>query len=332
VSDSHRNWQEERRLRREDERARLRRQRWIVGIVAAIVLAGAGVATTLALNGSDSGHDGQAGRSSTRESTSSTKHSTTKSTKTRTTPVTTGRHRTTHTTTGTKRTTTRSASPLYSLRGKTIAIDPGHNGGNSQHTTEINKLVNAGTVMKACDTTGTSTNSGYSESAYNLDVALRLSAILKRAGARVVLTRSTDTGWGPCITERAAIGNDAHAAAAISIHADGGPATGHGFHVIYPASVANLTDDIASASYQLALAIRTAFHAGTDMPYANYIGQGGLDERNDLGGLNLSDVPKVFIETVNMRNAGDAALFGSSSFREREAQALAKGLAAFLRA
>jgi N-acetylmuramoyl-L-alanine amidase len=185
--------------------------------------------------------------------------------------------------------------------------------------------------MKACDTTGTSTNGGYSESAYNLDVALRLSTILTKAGAHVVLTRSTDTGWGPCITERAAIGNDAHAAAAISIHADGGPATGHGFHVIYPPSIANLTDDIASASYRLALSIRAAFHAGTDMPYANYIGQGGLDERSDLGGLNLSDVPKVFIETGNMRNAGDAALLGSSSFREREAQALAKGLAAFLR-
>ena len=103
---------------------------------------------------------------------------------------------------------------------KTIAIDPGHNGANYQHTTEINRLVNAGTLMKACDTTGTSTNSCYSESAYNLDVALRLSAILKSAGAHVVLTRSTDTGWGPCITERAAIGNNAHAAAAISIHAD----------------------------------------------------------------------------------------------------------------
>lgn len=324
MSDSNRNWQEERRLRREDERARLRRQRWIVGIVAVIVLAGAGVAVALALSSSHSDHNGQSGWSTTQEHRTTTRRSTTKSTKTHTKSVST-------TTTSRTTTSARNTSPLASVRGKTIAIDPGHNGGNYQHTTEINKLVNAGTVMKACDTTGTSTNSGYSESAYNLDVALRLSAILKRAGARVVLTRSTDTGWGPCITERAAIGNSAHAAAAISIHADGGPATGHGFHVIYPPSIPNLTDDIASSSYQLALAIRAAFHAGTDMPYATYIGQEGLDERNDLGGLNLSDVPKVFIETGNMRNAGDAAQFGSASFREREAQALAKGLAAFLR-
>ena len=53
------------------------------------------------------------------------------------------------------------------------------------------------------------------------------------SGARVVLTRTSDTGWGPCITERAAIANRAHADAAISIHADGGPATGRGYHVNY---------------------------------------------------------------------------------------------------
>jgi len=325
VSDSPRNRQEERRLRREADRARLHRQRWIVGLLALAVLVGGGVAVALAFSDSSSGHDGQTSRSTTRESVRSTQRSTTKSIETRTASVSTGT---------TNRTTTpgQNTSPLASLRGKTIAIDPGHNGGNYRHTTEINRLVNAGTLMKACDTTGTSTNGGYSESAYNLDVALRLSAILKSAGAHVVLTRSTDTGWGPCITERAAIGNNAHAAAAISIHADGGPATGHGFHVIYPPSVANLTDDIASASYQLALAIRTAFHAGTDMPYANYIGQGGLDERNDLGGLNLSDVPKVFIETGNMRNATDAALLTSRAYRERAAVSLEHGIAVFLAA
>ena len=43
------------------------------------------------------------------------------------------------------------------------------------------------------------------------------------------------------------------------------------------------------------------------MPYATYLGNAGLSERSDLGGLNLSDVPKVFIETGNMRSATDAA-------------------------
>src|SRR3954447_12569265 len=100
------------------------------------------------------------------------------------------------------------------LAGKTIAIDPGHNGGNPAHAAQIARLVDAGTVRKAWDNVGTSTNDGYAEHAYTLDVSLRLALVLRAQGARVVLTRTANTGWGPCITRRAAIGNAAHADAA----------------------------------------------------------------------------------------------------------------------
>jgi N-acetylmuramoyl-L-alanine amidase len=216
------------------------------------------------------------------------------------------------------------------LRGKTITIDPGHNGRNWAHPAEINRLVDAGTLHKACDTTGTSTSSGYPEPAFTFDVARRLQAILRTAGARVVLTRTSNGGWGPCITERAAIGNRAHSDAAVSIHADGGPASGRGFHVIYPPSIRGLTDDIAKPSKCFALAMRRAYAAGTGLPYATYLGGTGLSVRSDLGGLNLSDVPKVFVETGNMRNAIDARLLESPAFRQRIAKALATGLARFL--
>jgi N-acetylmuramoyl-L-alanine amidase len=216
------------------------------------------------------------------------------------------------------------------LRGKTIALDPGHNGGNFSHPREINRLVDAGTLKKACDTTGAQTASGYTEAAYNLDVALRLRRILEKLGARVVLTRSTNTGWGPCITKRAAIGNRARATVALSIHADGGPRGGRGFHVIYPPSIRGLTDDIAASSRRLALAVRASYRRGTGLPYATYIGSQGLAVRSDLGGLNLSDVPKVFVETGNMRNEADAALLESPVFRQRIARALADGLQTFL--
>jgi N-acetylmuramoyl-L-alanine amidase len=217
------------------------------------------------------------------------------------------------------------------LAGKTVAIDPGHNGANYLHTGEIDRMVDAGTLRKPCDTTGTATADGYTEAAYNLDVALRLARLLRAKRARVVLTRATNSGWGPCITERAAIGNRAHAEAAISIHADGGPPGGRGFHIIYPPPIPHLTDDIAVASKQLALAVRNAFAAGTGEPYATYIGHDGLDVRSDLGGLNLSDAPKVFVETGNMRNAADARRLESPLYREREAEALARGLESFLR-
>jgi N-acetylmuramoyl-L-alanine amidase len=47
------------------------------------------------------------------------------------------------------------------LAGKTIAVDPGHNGANWSHPEEINRLVDAGGFRKACDTTGASTDDGY---------------------------------------------------------------------------------------------------------------------------------------------------------------------------
>jgi N-acetylmuramoyl-L-alanine amidase len=133
----------------------------------------------------------------------------------------------------------------------------------------------------------------------------------------VVLTRTDNSGWGPCIDERAAIANRAGADVALSIHGDGGPSSGRGFHVIYPPSLPGLTDDIAAASRRLALDVRAAYAQGTGVPYATYIGVDGLDERRDLGGLNLSD-------------ATDARLIEDPAFRDRVARALMVGIRAFV--
>jgi N-acetylmuramoyl-L-alanine amidase len=216
------------------------------------------------------------------------------------------------------------------LTGDVILVDPGHNGGNATHPDVINRLVNVITEQKACDTTGTETDAGYPEYAFNFDVAVRLARLLRKDGAKVVLTRHTDTGVGPCVTQRAAIGNQAHANAAISIHADGGPATGSGFEVIEPGLVPGYTDKIVGPSRRLGLDIRNAYRAITGEPYSDYIGSAGLDVRTDLGGLNLSTVPKVFIECANMRNSGDAARLTSAAFRQRIAVALAAAFIAFL--
>jgi N-acetylmuramoyl-L-alanine amidase len=94
---------------------------------------------------------------------------------------------------------------LQSLSGKVIVIDPGHNPGNARHAGQINRPVDFGAGMKPCDTTGTATLDGYTEAAYTLDVAYRVRALLRAAGASVILTHSrTRPAWGPCITERAA--------------------------------------------------------------------------------------------------------------------------------
>ena len=217
-----------------------------------------------------------------------------------------------------------------SLSGRTVLLDPGHNGGNASHLDVIGRQVWAGTLWKDCDTMGARTASGYTEPAHNWDVAVRVRAILRAAGARVILTRRSNAGVGPCITQRAAIGNRVHADAAVSIHADGSDDGGNrGFHVILPAD-AGQGARMLRRSRALGVAIRDALRADGPTAVSNYVGANGLIARDDLGGLNLSTVPKVFTEIGNMRSPSDAPAIESAAGRQREAAAIAAGIVAFL--
>lgn len=221
------------------------------------------------------------------------------------------------------------------LKGKVVVVDPGHNTGNGKHTAEINRLVNVGTHRKECDTTGTSTNNGYTEAQFTLDVSRRLRTLLEKQGATVKFTQDGDRPWGPCVDERARIGNEADADAVVSVHADGSGAGNRGFHVILPASVKSGdadTSEIVVPSRDLGERIAGKFLSATGSAPSNYIGDGtGLDVRKDLGGLNLSTVPKVFIECGNMRDAKDEALLTNGAWRQKAAQGISDGIVSFLR-
>jgi N-acetylmuramoyl-L-alanine amidase len=215
----------------------------------------------------------------------------------------------------------------------TIVIDPGHNGGNASHPEEINRLVPAGAngTTKPCNTTGTETDDGQlTEAQFNFDVARVLEARLRAQGARVVMTRTDNHGVGPCVNERAAIGNKAKADVAISIHADGNLVPdAHGFDVIHPTSEEMVKPATAGIDRRLAVKVRDALvEAG--IPTANYVGQEGLDERDDLAGLNLSTQPTVLVELGNMRSAPEANKLESAGYRARLARALEAGIRQFI--
>ena len=221
------------------------------------------------------------------------------------------------------------------LKGKVVVIDPGHNPGNFQHASEINRKVNVGTHWKECDTTGTATNAGYPEAKFTLDVAHRLRTLLEKQGATVKLTQDGDRSYGPCVDERARIGNEADADAAISIHADGSGVGNRGFHVILPGAVHDGDADtraIVAPSAELGERVAGNFVHATGSAPSNYVGDGtGLVTRTDLGGLNLSTVPKVFIECGNMRDEKDVALLTSGTWRQKAAQGMSEGIVSFLR-
>ena len=68
----------------------------------------------------------------------------------------------------------------------------------------------------------------------------------------------------------------------------------------------------------------------TGHPYSDYLGEEGIDVRTDLGGLNLSTVPKVFLEVGNMRNPEDAAKLTDPEWRALAADGIVAGISRYL--
>ncbi|WP_197704601.1 N-acetylmuramoyl-L-alanine amidase [Jatrophihabitans sp. GAS493] len=223
------------------------------------------------------------------------------------------------------------AVPLPNVAGSPLVVlNPGHNGGDAANLAALRRQVPAGFgEMKDCETTGTNTNAGYPEHAFNWDVSTRVAALLRSHGVRVTMTRPNDDSFGPCVDQRAAIGNQPGVAAVISIHADGAPVSGHGFHVCQdsrqPAGAA-----VAAQSSALTKALHDSLLAGSGMTVSSYLGKNGYYPRDDLAGLNLALKPATFLEIGNMRNAGDAAIQTSAAGRQRIAVAVASGILAYL--
>ena len=144
-----------------------------------------------------------------------------------------------------------SAAPA-NIAGMIVFLDPGHNGANDASISRQVPTGRGGT--KDCQASGTSTDDGYPEHTFTWDTTLRIRQALTALGVRTAMSRGDDTGLGPCVDERAAMANSLQPNAVVSIHADGGPPTGRGFHVLY--SSPPLNDAQAGPSVQFAQIMR----------------------------------------------------------------------------
>jgi N-acetylmuramoyl-L-alanine amidase len=218
--------------------------------------------------------------------------------------------------------------PPVPVPPRVVVLDPGHNGGNSRDRATVTAPVPDGRGgSKPCNTTGTQTDSGYTEHAFTWDLAQRVRDKLTAKGITVVMTRDSDTGVGPCVDARGAAGEKADADAVVSLHADGSAPANTGFHVAYADPPLNPAQ--AGPAHVLSADLRDALRTG-GFPVSDYIGRDGLSPRRDLAGLNLSTRPTALVECANMRNAGEAALLSSAGGRERYATAIAAGIQTYL--
>ena len=220
------------------------------------------------------------------------------------------------------------AAPDKPLAGKVILLDPGHQLGNSnpKFRKQMAQKKFNGTTVKGCNTTGTATNKGFPEATFTWRVAKRLKPILEAQGARVELTRTSNSydAWGPCVWNRAKQANALKADAMLSIHADGASSGSKGFFAIVPSLIKGWTDDVVTKDRRLAKAMIAGMKAAGATP-SNYVG-GQMMVSNNTTSLNFSNVPTVTIEVGNMRNAAEARRMSSSAGQEQYAQWLAAGL------
>jgi N-acetylmuramoyl-L-alanine amidase len=89
-------------------------------------------------------------------------------------------------------------------------------------------------------------------------------------------------------------------------------------------------DKVIAASKRFGRILLKRYTKVTGIPISNYDGTRGFAPRDNLAGLNLTTVPKVLIECVNMRNATDASRLVKPSFQRLAARSMADAITVFL--
>ncbi|MCJ0976630.1 N-acetylmuramoyl-L-alanine amidase [Rhodococcus sp. ARC_M12] len=222
------------------------------------------------------------------------------------------------------------------LSGKTVFLDPGHQGG--AHSENLQRQVNDGRGgTKDCQTTGMTTLDGVPEHTINWKVSELVRSSLESLGATVKTSRADDTGWGGCVDDRARAAGESGADVAVSIHADSTSTTTdadkHGFHLIVPTlPIPSAAADAAqSEGGRSASTLMRDSYVRAGFEPANYAGvENGIQERSDVAGPALTTVPLVFVEMGNGSNPDDAALLESSDGQLKHAIAISTGIIDYL--
>jgi N-acetylmuramoyl-L-alanine amidase len=204
-----------------------------------------------------------------------------------------------------------------------VVVDPGHDLRANLATEPIGPGSPTRKILDGGGTSGVVTR--IREADLNLSVSLRLRVLLRRAGVRVLMTRTTTAGASMGNIARAGIANRAHAALFLRIHADGAADHGAaGTHTLYPARHAGWTDDVYGSSRRAATVVQRELVRAIGFP------DRGLQERADYTGFNWADVPVILVELGFMTNAAEDRLLATSAYRQRAAVGLCRGTLVFL--
>lgn len=204
-----------------------------------------------------------------------------------------------------------------------VVVDPGHDRLANLRTEPIGPGSATRKIYDGGGTHGVVT--GIREPDLTLAVSLRLRTLLRRAGVRVVMTRTRTAGKSMGNIARARIANGAEARLFLRVHADGSASSlARGTHTLTPALHAGWTDDVYAASHRAAGLVQTELVRALGFP------DRGIQERSDYTGFNWADVPVILVELGFMTNPTEDRALARPAVRERAAVGLCRGTLRFL--
>jgi N-acetylmuramoyl-L-alanine amidase len=208
-------------------------------------------------------------------------------------------------------------------RPPVVVVDPGHDRLPNTATEPIGPGSRQRKIKDGGGSRGAVT--GTPEAVVTLQISLRLRALLRRAGTRVIMTRTRTAGSSMGNVARAQIANRAGAALFLRVHADGSTnSRDRGTHTLHPSYREGWTDDIYRESRRAARLVQAEL--------VRTLGSRdrGLDERSDITGFNWSDVPAVLPEVGFLTNPVEDRLLASPRYQQRVAVGLCRGTMRFV--
>lgn len=203
-----------------------------------------------------------------------------------------------------------------------ICIDPGH---QTNQNPDLEPNGPGSSVMKKKVSDGTKgIASGIPEYAVNLQVALQLKDELEKRGYTVIMTR-TENDVNISNAERAEIANRAEVDAFLRLHCDGSEAPSyHGISILCQTEWNPYNAEWHRESENLAKALITAMCAETGAK------NNGLDERDDMTGINWCKVPTALVEMGYLTNSEEEQRLISPEYQQKLVRGMADGLDAYL--
>lgn len=176
-----------------------------------------------------------------------------------------------------------------------VVIDPGHGGQDP----------------------GATTKDGVQEKDLNLDVSMRLKALLEGMGFKTIMTRQDDTLID--LYKRAEIANEANADLYMSVHFNAHTSASiYGVETLYYPSEKNELDNRDNYTYAKIIQEEMLKELNT--------ADRGLDPRDKLVVIRETKMPAVIAELGFMTNSNEKALITTEAYRQKCAQALANGI------